>query len=157
LGIEARWLLNAVERGANTEANELPEAVTFLAYAQVLEGDTAGAKTTGDRLESLVREIFEEGTLQRADGLAACAAIALDVGEPERALALSREALGDAPIAVASWNRSLQLKAALVHFRALHALGRDGENAPWIEHLRERRENAPADEARDWKAVEGLL
>jgi serine/threonine-protein kinase len=157
LGVEARWLVHALEGTTNSEALELPEAVSFLAYAQVLEGDAAVAKATGERLEGLLRGTYEPGTLQHADGLAACAAIALDIGEPERALALAREALGDAPIAVASWNRSLQLRAALVHFRALHALGRDAENAPWVAPLRERRSNAPADEARDWKAVEALL
>ena len=157
LGHEARWLTAAHEREANTEANELPEVVSFQAFAEILEGNLAAAKLSGERLEKLVRETFETGTAQYADGLAACAAIALDIGEPERALALSRESLGDAPIAVASWNRSAQLKAALVHFRALHALGRDGENAPWIAPLRERRNSAPADEARDWKAVEMLL
>lgn len=157
LGQEARWLLSAHERAAHTEANELPEMVSFLAFAQILEGDRAAASATGERLESLVRKTFETGTAQFADGLADCAAVALDLGEPERALALSREALGEAPIAAASWNRSAQLRAALVHFRALHALGRDAENAPWIEPLRARRTSAPADEARDWKAVETLL
>jgi len=89
-----------------------------------------------------VRERFDQGAAQGADGLAACAAIALDSGDIERALALSRESLGAAPIAVASWNRSAQMQAALVHFRALHALGRDAEAAPWIASLREPHRRA---------------
>ncbi len=157
LEAESMWILAALKAHGATDVAEEPEALSLLGRAQVGLGKIDAARASGLQIEAMGRAIFEDGTVSRAETLADAAFIALRIGDLDRALALSRESLGDAPIAAASWGRSRTLRAALVHFRALHALGRKAEAAPWRAPLIERRKTAAADEALEWKAAQPLL
>lgn len=154
---EALWILAALKSTEAENVAEEPEALAFLAVAQMRQSQRAAAEQTAVLLEAATRKSFEAGTAPRAEYLSYVCWMALETGDAARAIELSGEVLGDAPIDAASWNRFSSLRAAIVRLRALTQLGRDGEAQPWRLALIERRKSAAADEALQWHSVEALL
>lgn len=154
---QAQWILTALKSTEAVNAEEEPEALAFLAVAQMRQSQRSEAVKTALLLEAITRKAFEAGTAQRAQYLSYVGWIAMEAGEAARALELSGEVLGDAAVDAASWNRFSSLQAAIVRLRALTELGRDEEAQPWRMALTERRKTATADEALQWQSVEHLL
>jgi len=154
---QAQWILTALRSTKAVEVAEEPEALAFLAVAQMMQSQRAAAEQTAALLETAARKAFEADTAQRALYLSYVCFIAMESEDASRAIELSAEVLGEAAVDAASWSRFALLQAAIVRLRALKQLGRDEEALPWRLALAERRKTATADESLLWQSVELLL
>ncbi len=154
---QAQQVLALLDQDEAVQLVELPEALSLLAFAQLRSGQPALALATAEQMEKSARANFEIGSSSLNQYLACAAWVAIDTGDAKRALQLSGEALVGVPISSEGLSSASILRAAMVRFRALVAVGRDIEAEPWRRALSERSKTLAPEEQLDWQSVAELM